>query len=97
MFFFIFSKFGERSYFMSTAELIKDTHQKLDDLPEMLVPKVSAYIDELRRTEIIPELGCTLDEYNQEIDEAVESANRGETVSHEEAMETLYEIIRRKT
>lgn len=34
--------------------------------------------------EIIPELGCTIDEYNREIDEAMAEIDRGEFYTHEE-------------
>ncbi len=55
---------------------------------------IQEYISQ-RRQGIIPELGCTLDEYNREIDEAEAAIQRGEFYTHEEVMASVDEMLKK--
>jgi hypothetical protein len=79
---------------MSAKDLKASIYKLLESTDdEMVLEDVHEYISQ-RKQGIIPELGCTLDEYNRDLEEAVAEIERGETVSHEEVMASLDEMFK---
>lgn len=81
---------------MNTNELKERIHSLVEQVPEDYLKTVDNYLSALSKEDIIPELGCTLTQYNNELNAAIERHRAGKSVTHAEAHSMVAERLQKK-
>jgi hypothetical protein len=80
---------------MDTKDLKASIYKLLESTDDTVVLEdIREYISQ-RKQGIVPELGCTLEEYNRDLDEAMKEIEQGKFVDHDEAMKGIDDMLNR--